>query len=291
MGLQKGITLMHEHMHIDLSGVKQDEDCHMDCFEETKKELQELYRHGVRNIWEVTNIGMGRDVSYIRRLEQETGIHFLISTGCYKEPFLPQACMEMNVDELADLMIQELQVGIANTQEKADAIGEIGTSKNEWTAQEQKLFDAALLAHKATNCPIYTHTTLGTLGLQQAQYFQRSHCDLSKIVIGHMDLSGDLDVIRSVLDTGVNIGFDTVGKNQYFPDEKRVAFLMELAQEGKLHQVVLSEDLTRKSHLKYRGGIGYSYLFDTFLPMLKQAGMKQGSIDLMLMENPSRIFA
>lgn len=64
---------------------------------------------------------------------------------------------------------------------------------------------------------------------------------------------------------------------------------MELEREGRMGQIVLSEDLTRKSHLKEFGGIGYSYLFETFLPMLRAAGMKQESLDQMLIHNPARI--
>ena len=59
--LKDGYTLMHEHVTIDLSGVKKDLDCRLDCFEETVEEFKELYRLGVRNVLEVTNMGMGRE--------------------------------------------------------------------------------------------------------------------------------------------------------------------------------------------------------------------------------------
>ena len=155
------------------------------------------------------------------------------------------------------------------------------------TDEERKVFDAAILAAEETKAPIYTHTTLGTCGLEQALYLRRSSLDLSRVVIGHMDLSGDLDYIRRVLATGVTIGFDTVGKKAYLPDETRVEFLKALEAEGML--VVLSMDLTRKSHLAYKGGIGYSYLIETFLPMLKEAGIAEESIQKMLVDNPKRI--
>ena len=146
-----------------------------------------------------------------------------------------------------------------------------------------------LEAKKETGLPIYTHTTLGTYAPEQAAYFKATGLPMDRIVLGHLDLSGDLDYIRRVLDTGISIGFDTVGKNNYFPDAKRVEFLLALEAEGRLDQVVLSEDLTRKSHLKYKGGIGYCYLFETFIPMLKAAGLKQESLDKMLIHNPARI--
>lgn len=291
MKLNDGYTMMHEHMHIDLSGVKKDQDCCLDCYDEICKELKQLYQHGVRNIWEVTNVGMGRDINTILKLEKETGIHFMISTGCYKDPFIPEVMSDLSVKELADFMIKEINEGIDGGIVKADAIGEIGTSKNEWTENERKLFDAALIAHKATHKPIYTHTTLATLAKEQADYLVSHGADPKKVVIGHVDLSGDLDFIRSVLSTGVTVGFDTIGKNNYLPDQKRIEFLLELEKEGLLNQVVLSEDLTRKSHLKYKGGIGYCYLFESFIPEILKAGLSQASIDLMLIENPKRIFS
>ena len=73
--------------------------------------------------------------------------------------------------------------------------------------------------------------------------------DPHRIVIGHVDLCEDINYIKEVLKTGVTIGFDTIGKNNYLPDEKRIAHLLELEKTGYTSQVVLSEDLTRKSHL------------------------------------------
>lgn len=290
MKLNDGYTMMHEHMHIDLSGVKNDQDCCLDCFDEICAELKQLYTHGVRNIWEVTNVGMGRDIDTILKLEKASGIHFMISTGCYKDPFIPDAMSNLTVEELADFMIKEIVEGIDGSEIKADAIGEVGTSKNEWTENERRLFEAALIAHEATNKPIYTHTTLATLAKEQATYLIEHGANPNKVVIGHVDLSGDLDYIRSILATGVTVGFDTIGKNNYLSDEKRIEFLLALEQEGYLNQVVLSEDLTRKSHLKAKGGIGYCYLFESFIPKLMKAGLSKASLDQMLIHNPKRIF-
>ena len=284
-----GYTLMHEHITIDLSGIKKDTDCQLDCYAETVKEFQKLYAHGVRRIVDVTNDGMGRNVPYVLNVEKETGIRIVQSTGFYKEPFLPERVYGQTVREMADWMIGEITVGIDGHGPRAGMIGEIGTSKNQMTETERKVFDAAVLAAKETGMPIYTHTTLGTYAPEQAAYFKAAGLDLSRIVLGHIDLSGDLDYIRRVLDYGITICFDTVGKNNYFPDEKRIAFLLALEQEGRIDQIVLSEDLTRKSHLEYKGGIGYSYLFDTFIPMVKAAGLTQESLEKMLIHNPARI--
>ena len=283
-----GYTMMHEHITIDLSGVKKDTDCQLDCYAETVAEFKKLYEYGVRRIVDVTNDGMGRNPQYVENVEKETGIRIVHSTGFYKEPFLPERVYGQTVQEMADWRIGEIRQGIDGGA-KPGMIGEIGTSKNTMTETEKKVFDASVIAAKETGLPIYTHTTLGTYAPEQAAYFKATGLPMDRIVLGHLDLSGDLDYIRRVLDSGISIGFDTVGKNNYFPDAKRVEFLLALEAEGRLDQVVLSEDLTRKTHLKYKGGIGYCYLFETFIPMLKAAGLKQESLDKMLIHNPARI--
>ena len=289
MKLVDGYTLMHEHVHLDLSRIKGDQDTCLDCKEETIREFKKLYNHGVRNIIEVSNIGMGRDLAYIDEVAKKTGINIIKSTGCYKDPFILPDQLAMTEDELALMMIDEIEKGFNEGYGKANMIGEIGTSKNEWTDAEKKLFNAAVQAHQKTKCPIYTHTTLSTLALEQAQYFVANGVDVSKVVIGHVDLNDDIQYILSVLKTGVNVGFDTIGKNNYLSDDIRISHLLEIEKEGYIGQIVLSEDLTRKSHLEYLGGIGYSYLFETFIPNLKHAGIKDKSIEMMLVNNPKRI--
>lgn len=290
MKLSDGYTLMHEHITLDLSSVKKDSDCRLDCFEETVSELKKLYQSGVRNIVDVTNKGMGRNPEYISKVEELSGIQILHSTGYYKAPFLPDEVYGKSTGELAEMMIEDITNGIDKGPSRASVIGEIGTSLNEMKPEEQKVFDAAILAGIKTGRPIYTHTTLGTYGAEQAKYLIEGGIKPGKIVIGHMDLSKDLNKIKSLIEMGVYTGFDTIGKENYFPDEKRVEFLMELESLSMLDGVVLSMDLTRKSHLKYRNGIGYGYLTEVFLPMLRTAGMKESSIEQMLIGNPQKIF-
>lgn len=56
-----GYTYCHEHLHIDLSAVKQELDCRLDHYEKIADEMRELKQLGVSNIIEVTNSFMGRN--------------------------------------------------------------------------------------------------------------------------------------------------------------------------------------------------------------------------------------
>jgi len=289
--MMQGITLSHEHMTLDLSGVKHDQDSNLNCFEQTLEEIRRLKGMGVSNIIEVTNIGMGRNPEFCKRIEAGSGVHIVLSTGFYKEPFLPPFFHERTEAELADLLVSELEDGIGGSREyKAQVIGEIGTSLNEMTQPEKKLFEAAVLAHRKTGAVISTHTTLGTMIAEQADFFLNHGVDPARVYIGHTDLSKNLETISGAINRGFYVGFDTVGKNNYFPDEKRCEMLKELEVRNQTDHVMLSMDITRKSHLKAFGGSGYCHLMETFVPMLEKAGLRDSTIEKLLVTNARTFF-
>ena len=284
-------TLMHEHVTIDLSGVKQDSDCRVNCFSDTVDEFKHIMARGIGRIVDVTTPGMGRDVHYVSRVAAATGIDIVCATGYYKEPFLPPEVYRLDERALARKMIAELQQGIEETAVRAGVIGEIGSSAGAITAVEQKVFRAAAIAHNATGSVVTTHTTLGKLGAEQIELLRSCGVGVAKIIIGHADLSGDIEGILRMLYTGVTVAFDTIGKINYLRDERRADMLAELARRGLCGQVVLSLDITRASHYAIRGGIGYSYLTDRFLPLLRERGVNETHIERMLRDNPNRLLS
>ena len=290
MKLLNGITYAHEHITIDLSGPKKDDDCKLDTIEETIKELKELKSKGVCNIIDVTNRGMGRNAPFLTKVKEETGINILSSTGYYKSPFFPEEVYKLSIKELAHIMFMEITEGIDKSGIKAEVIGEIGTSKDNISPEEEKVFRAASRVHVETGKPIVTHTTLGTLGMQQINIFKEYGVNLDKVVISHVDLSGNLDYILRLIDQGVNVAFDTIGKINYQPEDVRVSLLKELTKRGLSEKIVLSMDITRKSHLKYLNGLGYLYLLEKFVPLLKRGGISEAHIDNMIKNNAPRIY-
>lgn len=289
--LNEGYTLMHEHVTLDLSDIKQNEDCCLDCLEETIQEFKSLYKLGVRNIVDVTNTGMGQNVPYIEEVERRSGIRILQSTGYYKEPFFPKKVYTLSRKELAEEMINNITKGFSRSRSRASVLGEIGTSGDMIKDSEYKVMDAVVIAQKRTGIPIYTHTTKGAYAKEQAKYLIKQGVRPEKIVIGHVDLTGQISIIRDVLEQGVFVGFDTIGKENYLSDKKRAELLHELKQDNLLSQIVLSMDITRKSNLQFRGGRGYAYLFTHFLPMLRDCGIGEDYINQMLVENPKQIFS
>jgi predicted metal-dependent phosphotriesterase family hydrolase len=104
------------------------------------------------------------------------------------------------------------------------------------------------------------------MAVEQVEILRQERADLTRIVIGHMDIHPDLDYVCQVARTGVNIAFDTVGKQNwdYFlepeasdrpdgevskkgyhkSDSTRAKRLAALIADGFEDQILLAQDLT-----------------------------------------------
>lgn len=85
-----GYTLAHEHLHIDLSGFKNNVDCRLDQYAFICQEMNDLMTRGVRNVIEMTNRYMGRNAQFMLDVMRETGINVVACTGYrYGKPGTP----------------------------------------------------------------------------------------------------------------------------------------------------------------------------------------------------------
>ncbi|MGP1941032.1 phosphotriesterase-related protein [Citrobacter freundii] len=285
-----GYTWVHEHLHIDLSGFKNNLDCRLDQYDLICQEMKDLRALGVSNIIEMTNRYMGRNPQFMLDLMRDTGINVVACTGYYQDAFFPEHVAARSVEQLAQEMVDEIVIGIDGTELKAGIIAEIGSSEGVITPLEEKVFIAAARAHIETGRPISTHTSFSTMGVEQLVLLQAHGVDLSRVTVGHCDLKDNLDNILRMIELGAYVQFDTIGKNNYYPDEKRIAMLHAIRDRGLLSHVMRSMDITRRSHLKANGGNGYDYLLTTFIPQLRQSGFSQADVDMMLRDNPSKFF-
>ncbi len=288
MELARGFTLMHEHMCIDLSP----DDPGTRAFDEFRADLYELkQRWGVGNIVDLTNQSMGRDVGYVQRLAEETGINIIMSTGYYLEQYIADYVEKPTAEELTELAVRDLTRGIDGTDVKAGVIGEIAWSNPEPGPLELKAWNAMCQAALQTGAAVSTHATRGYQDLQQAVDLVGRGIDPGKIVIGHCEFCPDDESLEKLLDTGVCIGIDMIGNPGGKGDDYRANLVRKVKDMGHLSQVTLSLDLCNREDLKSAGGYGYVHLFEVFLPMLKERGITDDDIQLMLDETPRRVLA
>ena len=131
---------------------------------------------------------------------------------------------------------------------------------------------------KGLNQPVYTRKVEKVI----ANFF---NTDEALLVRG----SGT-NAIRLALHVGVNRKKKILIHDAPIYPTTNVSFemLREIEKRGYEDKVFLSMDITRKANLEYQGGIGYSYLLDRFVPMLREGGVSDKFIRKMLVENPKR---
>lgn len=285
--LLEGYTLTHEHMTIDLSPG----DLGTTSFNPLVKDLKMAYNCGVRNVIDMTNQSMGREPEYVQRLMDATGMNIVLSTGYYLERYIRDDIEDAAVSELSQQAVKDLTRGIGDSGLCAGVIGEIAWHHEGPSECELKAWKAMSTAALETGAVVSTHPSRGIQQIPQAEYLIGRGIQPGKIVIGHIEFYPDDAALKSLLERGVYIGLDMIGKLGRARDEYRADTVRKVKDWGFLSQLTLSLDICRTEDLKTSGGYGYVYLFETFLPMLKERGLTQNDIDLILEVNPARLFA
>ena len=258
----------------------------------------------------------GANVVLLQEISRRAGIHVVTGTSVYLEAFSPAWAVRASVDEMTDRFIGDATEGMGGTGIRAGVLGEQATSLGTITPHERKCLVAAARAARATGLALITHTTHGTMALEQIELLAEEGVDLRRVVIGHMDTHPDTDYVLEVAGRGVTVAFDTIGKENWDfrvepeppdppdgefgkrayrrSDRVRAARIAALVAAGLTEQVLLSHDLTGEEVYLNRsthGQRGYTYLATSFAGLLAEHGVASADLEIMLRDNPARLLA
>jgi predicted metal-dependent phosphotriesterase family hydrolase len=292
-----GFTLPHEHTRCVLWQIP----ARWDYWELTGEDeliLPELARFrelGGTCLADVTLQSIGRDPARLRRLAQASGLHLVMGCGWYREAYYPAEALidRRSVGSLADEIVREFEEGADGTDVRPGIIGEIGTDKPWLSAQEERVFRAVARASRATGMAVTTHAVMSPVGLAQLEVLEDAGVDPTRVVIGHADSNPSLDHWLRVVERGASVECDFLGMS-FTPQERMgearlVPLLLEMLSRGHADRIFLSQDVCHNQQLRYYEGNGYTYLQETFLPRLRQAGVGEAEIRQITVENPRRI--
>jgi predicted metal-dependent phosphotriesterase family hydrolase len=292
-----GWTLTHEHTAIALWHIPN----RWDYWELRRdepvivEELAKFAAAGGSGIVDLTLPGVGRDPTWLAGLSEATGLDVVMGSGWYREAYYPVEALidRRSVDDLADEIVCDATDGVGDTGIRAGIIGEIGTDKPWLSAREERVHRAAARAARRTGLAITTHAVQSTVGLDQLTVFEAEGADLSRVVIGHADSNPSPAYHRAIVERGATVEFDFLGMT-FTPLERHgegriVESICELLGRGHAGQILLSQDVCHDGQLTRYGGNGYAYLADTFLPMLRAAGVSDDEIRTITVDNPRRL--
>ena len=294
-----GFVLPHEHTGIQLWQVPNRWD-YWELSPDDALVVPELLAYraaGGGTLVDLTLPGVGRDPLRLRRYAEASGVHIVMGTGWYRTAYYPAEVLidRRSVDDLADELVAGIEGGVDGTDVRPGIIGELGTDKPWLTALEERVNRAAGRAARRTGLAITTHSVMSPVGLAQLKVFEEEGVDPARVVIGHADSYPVLDHYLEIIRRGANLEFDFLGMS-FTPMERHgepriVDLARELVERGHADRLLLSQDICHNSQLKAYGGNGYVYLFETFLPKLRAAGVPEAAIHQMTALNPARILA
>jgi len=262
-----------------------------------REELAAFRAAGGGTVVDLTLDGVGRDPEWLAGLSRATGLHVVMGSGWYRGAHYPAEALvdRRSVEALADVIVRDATVGVGESGIRAGIIGEIGTDKPWLSAQEERVHRAAARAARRTGLTITTHAVQSTVGLDQLDVFEAEGADLSRVVIGHADSNPSLEYHLAIAERGATVEFDFLGMS-FTPLERHgegriVDILRELLSRGFVEQILLSQDVCHDSQLRRYGGNGYTYLAESFLPRLRDAGVSEDEIRTITVDNPRRLLA
>jgi phosphotriesterase-related protein len=301
-----GTTLMHEHVFVLSEEIRRnypqtwDEDARVS---DAVTRLQALKDRGVDTIVDPTVVGLGRDVERVARVNAQVDINIVPATGLYTYNDVPfffhyvgPGTMFEGAEPMVDMFVGDITDGIAGTGIKAAFLK--CAIEDQLTPGVERVMKAVAEAHKRTGVPITVHTSAPhRTGLVARDVLRGAGVDLSTVVFGHSGDSPDLDYLRELLDTGGYLGMDRFGLDVLLPTDQRVQTIATLVEQGYADQLVLAHDAS--CHIdwfppgmvpEFAPNWHFTFIHDTVLPALRDAGVTDEQLTTMLVDNPRRYF-
>lgn len=250
-------------------------------------------------------INCGRDVEKLAEVESRVdGLQVVIATGFHQEKnYLETQSHWINrysVDKIAELVIADIVEGIdkhdysgpvvERTPYKAGVI-KVATSYGKITPFERKCIEAAAIAAIETGCPINSHTSAGTAGLEQVQLLTSLGVPADQIAVGHIQRNADIWYLTQIVKTGAYLELDGTARLKYQPEANRIKEFRELGEAGYGDQLLLGTDSGKRSYQKAYGattGVDYNPAVDG--PRMLDEGFDRAYIEKLLMHNGQKFF-
>jgi len=324
-----GVTLMHEHIMLDASSwwhcpscaermqlaekkvsmqnlgdLRMDpfvskDNCRLEEVDIAIAELRQFKSLGGMTVVDPTNVGIGRDPLKLRAISEKSELNIVMGAGFYLGDSHPQRISAMSVEEIATEIEREAIDGVDDTGIRIGIIGEIGISAA-FTAAEEKVLRASALAAVRCRLPLSVHLPGWERHAHRVlDVAEKSGLSPNCVVLCHMNPSfDDQSYQRELADRGAFLEYDMIGMDFFYADqqaqcpydEDNARAIRALIDDGYIRQLLLSQDVFLKMMLTHYGGFGYAYILRHFVPRLIRHGVSPEQINIMLEENPRRVF-
>ncbi|MFE9096757.1 phosphotriesterase [Streptomyces sp. NPDC007264] len=294
-GEDLGTVLMHEHLTGGGTSDPVAQAAQRDSIEPTAIAVVEAVKQrGVGTFVDPCTPEIGRDPVLLREVSERTGVNIIVATGFHcgvdHEPDWLETGTE---DALTERFVSEIVEGIGDSGVRAGVI-KVGTPAGNWHGVWESAVRAAGRAQKETGVAVITHTS-GSGGDHQLELLKEGGADPGRVLIGHVDHRHSTPAyLLKLIKQGATIGFDRVGLTVFLPDELRAGLAIGMVRSGHVDRLVISMDsvavwLGKESPYLKGAPAPMTYLFDDFLPRLREMGLTAEEEEQIFRRTPRRL--
>jgi phosphotriesterase-related protein len=222
-------------------------------------------------------------------------VNVILGVGHYFDHYFDVDWFERNsTDQIAEYLVADLEDEIPGTGVRAGFIGEVASDLPYITAREERSFRASGRAAARTGAMVSTHAPSFPTGGTQIDILTAEGVAPERIVIGHTDTVKSLDYSVDLLKRGVYIEYDCMmavksgGQVATNELDRRISYIRDLVEMGYADKILLSQDVSQRSHQAAHGGPGLTFVFEEFAEAAAAAGIEPDALRLMNTENPRR---
>lgn len=297
-----GVCYAHEHIIIDDSvATLRFPDFHLHSVENGVAELNRFYADGGRAMVDSMPCDAGRNVLKLAQISRESRVHILCPTGLHLAKYYDEGhwSHHYSAEQIGRLFIADIIDGIdrhdysgpciERTDHRAGLI-KIATSGKTFSDRDEKVFEAAAMAHQITGSPILTHVEQGIGAIEQAEKLSTLGVNLGKVVLSHTDRAPEITYHRDILQTGVKIEYDSAFR---WKGKENPTLELVMALIGDFpNQIMLGMDAARPSYWKsYGGDPGLSFLLNEFTHLLRTRGLTDAQWTQIFISNPAETYS
>ena len=127
-----------------------------------------------------------------------------MGTAYYQRVYHPDDMDSRTVEQLTDVIVRDVTVGVRETGVRSGIVGEVGINGGPLTDNELKSMRAAARAARLTGAPVCIH--LGGVGMEKHRMLDIADdegVDLERVIMGHCDeLVDDMPLLYELLERG-----------------------------------------------------------------------------------------
>jgi phosphotriesterase-related protein len=289
------MTLMHEHVLVDFVGadkVSPQRYNAEEVFQTALPHLKTLRAAGCRTLVECTPAFLGRDVNLLKRLSSASGLNVITNTGFYgaaNDKYVPVLAREESAQQLAARWTREFQEGVDGTGIRPGII-KIGVDPGPLSEIDAKLVRAAAKTHLQTGLTIASHTGDGVAALEELEILKQEGVHPGAFIWVHAQIEGNGQLHLKAAQEGAWVEFDGISEASA---EKHLQLVKGLIEQGFSDRLLISQDAGWYNIGEPKGGMfrAYTFLFASFIPLLRRAGISPEQVRSLLIDNPRQALA